>query len=57
MEPELENVRIDVDGHVATVTLDRPPVNALDQRTFREIGLAFGSLAYRRDVRVAIFNS
>jgi enoyl-CoA hydratase len=57
MQPQLENVRIDVDGHVALVTLDRPPVNALDQKTFREVGIAFDSLAYRRDVRVAIFNS
>jgi enoyl-CoA hydratase len=56
VEAQLENVRIDVDSHVAVVTLDRPPVNALDRQTFTEIAVAFDSLATRRDVRAAIFS-
>ncbi len=54
MLPSLGSVRIDVDGHVALVTIDRPPVNALDRTTFREIAAAFDSLGTRRDVRAAI---
>ena len=57
MSPALENIRIEVSEHVAVVTLDRPPVNALDSQTWREIADAFDSLGARRDVRVAIFNS
>lgn len=57
MELELENVRIEVADNVAVVTLDRPPVNALDSQTWRELSLAFDSLGGRRDVNVAIFNA
>lgn len=48
-------VRVDVDGHVAVVTLDRPPVNAVDQNALVAIRDAFVSLADRRDIRVAVF--
>ncbi len=41
MEPELTNVRIEVSDHIAVVTLDRPPVNALDSQTWRELAIAF----------------
>jgi enoyl-CoA hydratase len=57
MEPELTNVRIEVSDHVAVVTLDRPPVNALDSQTWRELAIAFDLLGARRDVRAAIFNA
>jgi enoyl-CoA hydratase len=50
-------VTVDVSDHVATVTLDRPPVNAVDRPTMGEIGDAFRGLADRRDVRVAIFTA
>jgi len=48
-------IHIDVADHVATVTIDRPPVNAVDTETMAEIRDAFRSLDERRDVRVAIF--
>ena len=57
MEPELENIRMEVSDHIAVVTLDRPPVNALDSPTWRELATVFDSLGARRDVRAAIFNS
>lgn len=49
------NVRVEVADGIALVTLDRPPVNALDSRTWCELTAAFDSLGARRDVRVAIF--
>jgi enoyl-CoA hydratase len=50
-------ITIDVREHIATVTLDRPPVNAVDRATLRAIRDAFRSLDDRRDVRVAIFTA
>lgn len=48
-------VSLDVRDHVATVVLDRPPVNAVDRGALVEIRDTFRSLSDRRDVRVAIF--
>jgi enoyl-CoA hydratase len=42
---------------VATVLLDRPPVNAVDTDALRSIRDAFRSLDERRDVRAAIFTA
>jgi len=50
-----KSISVDVTDHVATVTLDRPPVNAVDRPTFDEIRDAFTSFDQDRDVRVAIF--
>jgi enoyl-CoA hydratase len=47
-------VRVETADHVATVTIDRPPVNAVDPAALAEIGAAFRSLGDDRDVRVAI---
>jgi enoyl-CoA hydratase len=49
------DVRIDVADHIAIVTIDRPPVNAVDLATLAAIRDAFRSLDDRRDVRVAVF--
>lgn len=49
------SVTMSVADHVATVTLDRPPVNAVDTPTMRAIRDTFAALNDRRDVRVAIF--
>jgi enoyl-CoA hydratase len=48
-------IHIDVRDHVATVTIDRPPVNAVDTPAMAEIAAAFSSFADDRDVRAAIF--
>jgi enoyl-CoA hydratase len=57
MAPEFDNIHIEVSEHIAVVTLDRPPVNALDSPTWRELANAFDSLGARRDVRTAIFTA
>jgi enoyl-CoA hydratase len=50
-------IQVELSDHVATVTLDRPPVNAIDAATMDEIGVAFRSFTENRDVRVAIFTA
>ena len=50
-------VSVTVTGHVATVTLDRPPVNAVTTETFLELRAAFDALGADRDVRAAIFTA
>jgi enoyl-CoA hydratase len=51
--------RLSVDVHefIATVTLDRPPVNAVDRTALAAIRDAFRSLDDRKDVRAAIFTA
>lgn len=51
------DLTVRVEDHVATVTLDRPPVNAVTRSTMAEIRDAFRSFDDRRDVRVAIFTA
>jgi enoyl-CoA hydratase len=51
------SITITVDEYVATVTLDRPPVNALTRQTWREIHDGFDSLNERKDVRAALFTA
>ena len=50
-------VSVEVADNIALVTLDRPPVNAVDSPTMLAIGQAFASLNDRRDVRAAIFTA
>jgi len=50
-------ITVEVAEHVATVTLDRPPVNAVDPGAIADIRDAFRSLDDRRDVRAAIFTA
>ena len=42
MKP-FEHLRWSVDDEIATVTMDRPPVNAVNQRMYGELRSAFGS--------------
>ncbi len=53
----MDNVRVERQGRVAVVTLDRPPVNSLDSQTFRELAEAFGSFAHDRSVSAAVLTS
>ncbi|MGV0790183.1 enoyl-CoA hydratase-related protein [Mycolicibacterium sp. XJ1819] len=50
-------VSVEVHDFAATITLDRPPVNAVDRSTLIEIRDAFRSLTDRQDVRVVIFTA
>jgi len=51
---QLEQFRLDVADGIATVTFDRPPVNAHNRRTREELIRVFDTLSDRDDVRVAI---
>ncbi len=53
----MSDISVRIEDHIATVTLDRPPVNAVDTDTFHEIRDAFRSLDDDRDVRVAVFTA
>jgi enoyl-CoA hydratase len=55
MTTEFGPIRVEVSDYIATVTIDRPPVNAVDREALQGIRDAFTSLDDRRDVRVAIF--
>jgi len=53
----MSNITVEIADHIAVVTLDRPPVNAVDRVTFGEIEAAFTSFNDNRDVRVAVFTA
>lgn len=47
-------VRVEVNDHIALVTLQRPPVNALDRKTRWQLVRTFDEISERDDVRVAV---
>ena len=51
---DFECLKFDVDGHVATVTLDRPKVNAQNTRLREEVIAVFDLINDRDDIRVVI---
>jgi enoyl-CoA hydratase len=53
----MRSIGVEIVDHVATVTLDRPPVNAVDTSSLIEIRDAFAAVSENRDVRVAIFTA
>lgn len=53
----LETVRLDVANYIATVTIDRPPVNAQNQKLREELIRVFDEISGRDDVRVAILTA
>jgi enoyl-CoA hydratase len=53
----VEHVHIDIADKIATVTFERPPVNALDAQSLREIAGAFRSLAAGTEASVVIFTA
>ena len=50
----LQTVRLEVADHVATVTMDRAPVNAQNRQSREELIRVFDAISDRDDVRVAI---
>src|SRR5215475_2160676 len=50
-----EIIKTEISTYIATVTIDRPPVNAMNRQMFDEIQAAFDALNNRADVRVAVF--
>jgi enoyl-CoA hydratase len=51
---ETEFIKCDVQNHIAQVTIDRPPVNAVNAQVHLELMQVFDALSDRDDVRVAI---
>lgn len=51
----MSDLSVEVVDHVATVTLDRPPVNAITRSTMVELRDTFRSFADAPDVRVVVF--
>jgi enoyl-CoA hydratase len=51
------DLTVEVADHIATVTLDRPPVNAITRATMAELRDVFSTLSAERDVRVAILTA
>jgi enoyl-CoA hydratase/carnithine racemase len=47
-------IKLDVADHVALVTMDRPPVNAVNAEFHDDLMRVFDTLSDRDDVRVAI---
>ncbi|MEE2663120.1 MAG: enoyl-CoA hydratase-related protein [Myxococcota bacterium] len=52
-----EFLHVEQSEHIATVTLDRAPVNALNRQLLAEISETFGSVASDWDVRAVVFAS
>lgn len=50
-------IRVDVDGSVATVTVDRPPVNAMDRALFADLRDTFRSFEDRPQVHAVVLAS
>lgn len=53
----MSSLHVDVADGIATVTFDRPPVNALDGETMEEMATIFSDFSDDRSVRVAIFTA
>jgi enoyl-CoA hydratase len=53
----MSSLAVQVDEGVATVTFDRPPVNAIDRASMDELRRIFDSFEADRSVRAAIFTS
>ena len=51
----MPGLTVTTQGRIATVVIDRPPVNALSRETYREIRQVFDSFRDRDDVSVVIF--
>jgi enoyl-CoA hydratase len=53
----VEFVKVEITDHVATVTLDRPPVNAIHPTMLNGLERAFRSFADNREVRAVILTA
>ena len=51
---DTSDVRVEIKDHIATVTMDRPPVNAMSQNLVEGMAAAFDSFDDLPEVRVAI---
>jgi enoyl-CoA hydratase/carnithine racemase len=54
---ELDGIRIEQDGTIARVVIDRPPVNAVPTTMYESMVAVFGDLDARKDVDVVVLCS
>ena len=52
--PERQFIKIKIEDRVALVTIDRPPVNALNSQTMSELAAAFTELGQNSEVKVLV---
>lgn len=55
--PEMRHVRVEIRERIATVTLDRAPVNALDSVAIRELTATFNALGRSTEASVIVFTA
>lgn len=55
--PSFSTLRLSVDGAVATITLDNPPVNVMSAAMLRELATVLSDLADDASVKVIVFDS
>lgn len=53
----MEFVSTEITNHVCVITVDRPPVNALNLQLYNEIGSAFMEISDREDVYAAVLRA
>jgi enoyl-CoA hydratase len=53
----MDFVNFKVNNQIGVVTIDRPPVNAINEQAYEEITSTFQSINERDDIRVVIFRS
>jgi len=54
---DLTQVKVKADGHVATVTMDNPPVNALSRTMNDELTLALDRISETDEIRVVVLTA
>lgn len=52
-----EHLRLDLKDFIATVTIDRPPANALSMDLYKEIRAVFDEISENQEVRVAVLTA
>ena len=52
-----KNIILSFDGALATISMNRPPVNALNGETLDELGAAFDAISSQKNTRVVLINS
>ncbi|MDR3349792.1 MAG: enoyl-CoA hydratase/isomerase family protein [Acidaminococcales bacterium] len=54
---EFETLKLSHDDFISTVTIDNPPINAIDARAVEDLDAAFSELANRENLRAVILAS
>lgn len=52
---EYKNIKLEVKNRICTITVNRPPVNAINGETYRELTDAFTGINFRNDISVVVF--